>query len=470
MKKLALSLLVTSGLAAAYTGGSWTLGKKIETQMQNFKFANPCYENVKITSTAYKRNLFSSTQELTISYDDPKLSRFNPNGEPFQFKLKNKIVHGPIPGVLGVGAARIDSEIVMDEASKTELKKLFGEKQALQIRTLVSYDQGGTITISSPAAKATIKGDAEVDWKGFNTDIRFENNLAHYKVNGQFNGMTIADTNKKGSITIGTIQFDSNQTQAAPNSCVYMGPTSAKIDTISFDEKKSNTQFSIEKFETSSNSVEKAELLKLDAKFNIAKFRFNQGDISDIQFAMSFNQIHRPSLDSFIKVVQQMSAPDADSIEQQKQMKQLLTTLLQKQPDMSLDRLSFKSKAGETKLVGQLKLSEISTDEINSGLLDMGLLGLLKKIEASSELSFPEAMLADMVNFVEKDPNRGITILSGWTNQLAMFEQMGHLKRDKNILKAKFEFKQGTPLINGNPMGGNPASENSVENAPSTVN
>jgi uncharacterized protein YdgA (DUF945 family) len=145
-------------------------------------------------------------------------------------------------------------------------------------------------------------------------------------------------------------------------------------------------------------------------------------------------------------------AESTDPVAQKAQMEEMMATLLAKKPEFKLERLSFASKSGEAKLTGNVKLSEITKDEISSGIFALGFLGLIQKIEASSELSFPEGMVADMVAMVEKDTNRGTQLLGNWSNQLSMFEQMGHIQREKDMLKSKFEFKQGMALINGKPM------------------
>ena len=453
MKKLVLSLLITSGLAAAYTGGSWTTGKKIEAQMASIKFENPCYENVKITSTSYKRGLFTSTQDITVEYNDPQLGRFSPTGEGLQLKFKNKIVHGPIPGVIGIGAARIDSELVLDEKMKAELKEWFGDKQALQIRTIVSYGQGGSVSMSSPAVKFKAKDGTDIDWKGFQSNMSFDGKLAHYKADAKFNGLEVSNANKTGALSVSAITFDTDRTQASPQSCIYTGTANAKVDSIKFSDKEKAAEFALEKLESSSTVTEKTELLNADSKLKIAKVRFNQGEVSNVQFVAGVNQLHRPTIDAFIKMIQQAGqAESTDPIAQKAKMEEMMATMLAKKPEVTLERLSFASKSGEAKLSGNVKLSEITKDEISSGIFAMGFLGLIQKIEASSELSFPEGMVADIVAMVEKDTNRGTQLLGNWSNQLSMFEQMGHIQREKDMLKSKFEFKQGMALINGKPM------------------
>ena len=161
MKKSSVALAVVAALAVAYPAASWVSGKRLETKLSKTDKKDVLFANFKIVKQTYTRGIFSSKQESTIEFDvagmsptastmslqdqagqdpqDPQdptsAMAADPQPEmpkilkPVQFQIVNYIQHGPVPGIVGIAAGKIDTEFVMDATTKEEIKRIFGDKK-----------------------------------------------------------------------------------------------------------------------------------------------------------------------------------------------------------------------------------------------------------------------------------------------------------------------------------------------------
>jgi uncharacterized protein YdgA (DUF945 family) len=142
---------------SAWSGGA--VVAQLEQRADELKKLSP---NVKIVKQTVERGLFRSTHQVTVqlgcvpaaALDALATSSFDPHpaqpgaapsgappkaGPPIELSIRSVVLHGPLPGLRGVGAASIDSELLVPEAYKTQLQKLIGKQPIVRVHSTIGF-------------------------------------------------------------------------------------------------------------------------------------------------------------------------------------------------------------------------------------------------------------------------------------------------------------------------------------------
>jgi len=113
--------------------------------------------NLKVVKQTVARGLFRSTHEVTVQFgcvppaalDALQAGTGGPGqstpgqaskaGPPIELSWRSVVSHGPLPGFRGVGAAVIDSELLVPEAYKTHVEKLIGKQALLRVHSAIGF-------------------------------------------------------------------------------------------------------------------------------------------------------------------------------------------------------------------------------------------------------------------------------------------------------------------------------------------
>lgn len=482
MKKSSLAIAVVAALAVAYPGAAWLTGKRLEAKLSKTEKNDPVLSKFKIVKQSYKRGVFSSTQEQTYEFrvenlfssalpNSSSASAFQDNevtataetssdeqampqnmralSEPIQISVINHITHGPFPGMFGVAAGKVETELVLDPKVLAEIKKVFGDKKFLQITTLLNYGGGGTMKLSSPDATFNDpNGSTKVEWKGVKAEIGFDEDYKKFQFNFLTPGFKITDQKDSGNFSIGEMKADGNIDRAFGNSMLYLGKTTASIASIEFSSAAIGG-FKAGNITLESDSTAKKDLIDMGIKMGMATFKFGEAEFTNFHYDYSLHNIHGETLN---KMSNEFSAVAKTSVTPNEQMQQMQTIwkkygmeLLKYDPIISLDRLSISGKSGEFKTNASAKLVGVIEADFNMPQ------SILQKLEAQGDLSFAEALIEEVVNMTQKDPNARAMALTMANATITGFEAQGYLTRKEKALTSHMEWKQGKASINGKP-------------------
>lgn len=495
MKKSSLALAVTATLALAYPAVSYLSGQRLEAKLTKGDDATNMLPTLKVVKQDYKRGFFSSVQESTYEFalpDSEKLTAMSlapedegdsateaaelddneptdpskfiarPVTKPFQFTVINRIQHGPIPGIFGVGAGKIDTEIVLPEEVNADIKKLFGDKKFLNIRTVLNYTGGGTIYADSPAITTTIGSTQDkLNWKGIQLKASFEEGYNKFDYHVLSDGAVIEAKDPKNNamvhhFQIGKIKFDGNNQRAYPKSFLFLGKTSFSIDTINYSNSaKADNGFGLKNLLVSSDSTLKNDLIDMSLKLGIDQLQANKKDIGAIHYDYSLKRLHAPSVqkfyEQFITASQGKNQPE-QILALQKSMKELGLEILKHDPIIALDRLSLTGKNGEFKASANVKVVNFQPEDLENPML------LIPKLESKGEINIAEALVQELIENTQTDPNARGMAMSMFNMQLANLETQGYVKREGKNLQSQLVWSKGKLSINGKPYPPSPVA------------
>ncbi len=477
MKKISVTIAVIAALAASYSAASWITGKHLETKLAQTPNQDLFFPAFKVVKQTYRRGLFSSTQESTIELNiaglphkdatppppapDGNAVAANPNEveklenklhQAPQFHIINHIQHGPIPGIVGIAASKVDTELVLDAASMAEIKKVFGEKKFLEIRTVLNYNGGGTVKISSPAINANVgTGQDKLNWKGIGFEIGFDAAYKKLKFDLASPGLEMNAADGSSALKIGEIKMNGNAERAYPEGFIYLGTSKASVHHVAFSNTKTpNVNFAFNDLSLENATTSKNDLIDTAVKFSIAKIELNKTDFGNFHYDYSLTHLHGPTISKLLKDLHsfnQTGNPTGTDSEKTSDLhytwKQLSTELLKHNPVFSLDRLSLTSKGGEFRASATVKLTGADTIDMENPTQ------LLSTLDSVIDISLAEPLVQELVENTQTDPNARTMMLNTFHSQVAALEAQGYIQRNDTTIHSQIVWKEGKLLING---------------------
>ena len=481
-------LAVSAALALAYPAAAYLSGMRLETKLTQTSDAATMFPTIKVVKHNYQRGLFSSVQESTYEFSLPNSDKISamslaedeeadgatdtpddddneptdpsrliprPVTKPLQFTVINRIQHGPIPGILGIGAGKIDTDIVLPEEAQADLKKIFGDKKFLNIRTILNYGGGGTVLADSPAINTTIgRTQDKLHWKGIKIEASFDEGYHKFNYKLQTDGAEIEAKDPKDEalihhFQIGKIMFSGDNQRAYPKSFILLGNTAFSVDSINYSSSaNADSGFSLAKLLVSSTTTLKNDLIDMSLKMGVDQLQANKKDIGAIHYDYSLKRLHAPSVqkfyDTFLKLDNNIQDPQ-QVLALQKSMKQLGLDILKHDPVLALDRLSLTGKNGEVKASADVKIVNFQPEDFENPML------ILPKLESKGQISIAEALVQELIENTQTDPNARSMAMNMFNMQLANLETQGYVKRDGKNLQSQLLWSKGKLSINGKP-------------------
>ncbi|MBR7800688.1 YdgA family protein [Undibacterium fentianense] len=486
MKKSLLAVTVLTALAVAYPSASWVTGKRLEAKLAKLEGQDILFSNFKVVKQTYTRGIFSSTQESTIELDIASMSpkaephRFQENAlqdatqeshaeasaelpevirpKPLQLQVINHIVHGPIPGIVGFAAGKIETELVLDASTLASIKKVFGNKKFLEIRTVLHYTGGGRFRISSPAVVSTVgPSQDKFDWKGLNFEIGFDATYKKLQFDLLSPGLEMIATNGSANLKIGEIKLQGEATRAYPDSIIYLGTTKATINHVSFSNAQaSNKGLILKDVELESTTSSKNDLIDSHLKMGIQDITMNDLKIGRFHYDYSLRNLHGPSFNQFIvdlrKLESQKNDPDA-MLEIEQNWKKYAIEILKHDPVIALDRLGLIGKGGEFKASASLRTVGVTESDFDTPQ------AVLAKIEGLGEIQLDDGLVDDLIDGSQSSPEARNMMRSMFYSQIQTWETQGFINHANKQYKAQISWKEGQFLVNGKPFPALPADQ-----------
>lgn len=480
MKKSSIAIAVVAALAVGYPASAWYTGQRLEAKLNKTEKTDPLLSNFKVVQQSYKRGIFSSTQEqtyelnlasalpgvplpgMTGSFQEgadaqaetpvmtpEQMEELNKLSKPIQIRVINHIKHGPVPGIFGIAAGKVDTELVLDPAVVAEIKKIFGDKKFLEITTILNYSGGGTLKLNSPAFTTTAPGitPTKVDWKGVKMEVGFDEGYNKVSLDLTAPGLDAADANGAANFKMGEIKIKGDAQRVIPGGMIFVGKTKANVASMDFSSQAGDG-FNVKDVSIESDSSHKNDLLEMGIKFGVASIKVKEVELNNFHYDYSVKNIHAPTLNKLaveFSAASKSANPSAQIAAFEGIWKKYAMEFLKYDPSIALDRLSISGKGGEFKTSAKVKLPGVTEADFSNPNI------LMNKVEADMDVSLADPLIEEVINLTQKDPNARSMMLSGAKASIGAMEGQGYILRKDKTLSSQIVWKNGKLTINGKP-------------------
>jgi uncharacterized protein YdgA (DUF945 family) len=477
MKKTWIALIALP--VVAYPAASWYLGKQVQNTLDQQYAQAETLPYIKVVERTYDRGIFSATESVTIEIFGDLMRAMQKtaaeNGdapatpaEPLRLSFHSNIQHGP--WINGLSAATIDSELILPEALQAEAGKLLGDQKPLTAHTVIQLDSSGTSTVRVPAFSSALPAldggePGQLSWDGFEANVRFSADMAHYTMEGKAPRLSIAD-GQGVQMTLTGLRLDGDQQRLlADEPMLYGGTQRFAIESIDLSGPElEGKPVALKQVEYTVDMPAQGDFLDMKAKMSAQVFQIGDGNYGPAHYDLSMNHLHVRTVAQLYKAMMGMYADPAilsgegDPQAALAVLAEPAMALLAHDPEIRIDRLSFNTPQGEARLEAQARLPGITPEEVGNPMM------LIAKLDASGALSLPEALMRDMM--VERtrsqmqayDPEATLTdehlamVNAQLDAQLEQAAGQGYITRGDGLVKSEFAFRNGALTVNGKPF------------------
>jgi uncharacterized protein YdgA (DUF945 family) len=360
---------------------------------------------------------------------------------PIRFTVHNHILHGPVLWFSGLGIARVDSRLVLPATVRANLVRVFGEKSPLQVSTRVRFFGGATTTFSGDARKLQAPGkENTLSYEAFKLVVGYSAHFDDVDVKGRWprlefvgrdNGASIlmegaavsgASHRIRGDLYDGDFELsvDKSRVAGADKQVTEVTDLHYVVDTTVDDD------FMDIALKIGSGAVKAREIEQLGISFEEVHYDFTVRRLHVETLVKMLNAIKA----TYTRPVTLNADADAAMMEP---IKEYGIELLKHDPELVIDRIGVATRDGDAYLKGIFKLKGVTERDLSAGAM-----GMIGKLEA--DLRFEMAQ-----KLVEKMPN-------GLSTVATAIEQ-GYLKRERDLIVSRLEFKKGVLKILGKEQG-----------------
>lgn len=469
LKKVALALVVAAPLAA-YPALSWMLGKGIESTLAEQYSQLESVPYLKVVQRDYQRGVYRSSDTVTFEVFGDLIKTMQDSGEiaidkPLRFIVQTDILHGPFPGWKTLAAASSDSRLILDDKLRAELGQLMGDKQPLRVHTLYRFDGGGASSIDSPAFTARLPGEqgggpTEVDWKGLSLRLEFAPRFSQCALRGEAPGLEMRDGEGMRMVMQG-MHVNASQARIFDDEPMfYAGPVELTIDDIKVGEVSgADDLVRIGKVAVTQEIRHAGEFIDFISRIGADTLMFEGDDYGPVHYDISFNHLHGRSVARLYRQAMALHANPAvlnDEVRAGQAMTVMIepaSELLKHDPVISIDRISFMSPQGESRLAARLTTTGLGMEDLGNPM------AMMTKVQAQAEVQMPEAfvMLAALSGADQTEDDEGEVEVEGLQPEdvsalLVALGEEGYLVREQGLVKVKADFAQGQLSLNGKPF------------------
>lgn len=473
MKKSVGIALAAGALVLAYPAAAWMLGRQVEAaHAEQYRLlAEQPY--TKVVARDYQRSLFGATETVTIELlgdllrDVAKAPR-NAAADPaapaetpqaLRLTLRSTIQHGPLPGLTTLAAAVADSELTVEGEPGEKLAAVLGGQKPLLAHTEYRFTGGGVSRMSSPAFAMDFPADAEgttssVAWDGIHMSVDFAKGMQRYTMQAEAPRLEIKDSAGLRVLLSGLRLDGEQQRMFDDEPLLYAGTQKITVAQFGMTTGKEDGEALLVKQVVYDVAMPaNGDFLDIVARTGAETVQFGAHDYGPAHYDFSFKHLHARTLAKLHRAFMKQSADPAALAAGEANPAKMLAPLaepalelLKYSPEISVDRISFRSPHGEALIAARARLGELKPEEISNPLV------LLGKLDASADIALPEALLAGLGGKGEAGAEAVAMREAMFQQQLAGFAEQGYIQRDGGVLRTKIAFANGQLTINGKPF------------------
>jgi len=136
---------------------------------------------VTVVERNWERGWFTSRQTVTLESALPAGGEARP-----RFTLHNDVLHGPLLGLAGIGAARVKTRIDLPADMQAGIRDTFGPEPALEMTTRVGFLGGGSTVLRSRGRALESFADGEqLTYETARVEVDFSRDLDSYEIDAR---------------------------------------------------------------------------------------------------------------------------------------------------------------------------------------------------------------------------------------------------------------------------------------------
>lgn len=464
-KGVAVGLGAVAVVGAAYVGASVWAGQQVkrhyETQSDTLARQMPF---LKAAQESHEGGVFSSTHTMTWRLGclpqrqpDGSVKR----GEPLQFTVVDRIQHGPLPGFRRLGAAAIDSELVLAETTRQALAEVFGEgKQPLAVRTLVGFDGRYVSTISSPAASiAATEKSPQLNWGGIQATVHGDTSGRSATYDFSLPGFEVIDARQGVTLKLTGFTMRGEAGGDGTSSLLLAGKSEGSLAGMEMSVRPPDGAAS-EPFRMSLGP------LKFDGKATVDKELLSSTSsmtgsgqigatrLDKIEMTASMKRLHVPSYLAMIGTLLDGSMsceadkPEPDPQVVMEAMQKSLAALLPHNPEYSLDKLAVETGGKRGELSYAIAVAGVTEADLQ---LPAPML-LMTKGELKADVRLPVGWIEQLLMSLPGKAQAAAPQPEMVNVMLDQFSAQGLVVREGEFVSASLRFKNGQAEVNGKPL------------------
>lgn len=482
--KIAL-VAVPLALAVAYPASAWVIGKQVESaigEQYQLLAENP---SAKIVERDYQRGLFGATETVTIELFGEMLRTMagqqqaaaggNPEAKalelvkPIRITIRSDIRHGPLPGFSTLAAAVVDSELVLDGELQKQVSAVIGNQKPLQVHTEYRFDGGGVATMKSPAFSTNWAADKGLgrnllSWDGISMSVDFEKGMKRYSLQAEAPKLELKDS-QGGAVLISGLRLEGTQQRVFEDDpLLYAGSQKFTLAEVNVTTAKEGSGPVVLKQVAYAVDIPvNGDFIDIAVKLGAESLQVEKQNYGPAHYDVSVRHLHARTALSFYRTLLKLYSDPALQLAAQSDPTLLLgplskpaLELLKFNPEISIDRLSFRSPEGDATLAARVKLKDFKDEDLGNPMM------LVAKLDASAEVSLPETLVGTLAGSAAASSEKVEEEVSAeeaaaarnekLRQQLAVFIEQGLVQREGSLIKSKLAFSNGQMTINGKPF------------------
>lgn len=450
-------------LGSAVVGGAAFTGVKVKKELQAAASSLPAqWPMVKVVEQQYERGLFSATHAVTLQFGCEADAK--DGGGPLLLTLRQRVQHGPLPGFAGVGAAVIDTEVVLPEASRKAAAAVLGDKSPLTAHTVVGFDGASRTQLAMPAFKFAGPQGQQIEFQGLAGEIDAQADRLRYDV--KMPALSLRATDDKqvdvtmvmsgarahgelrgtGSVWLragrGEAEIAALQISAAPRAGQAAPPL-----TMAFKDLKVSNE----------NTLEKdllASVGRLGGSGAVNGFK-----IDKLEMQASVKRLHAPSYERLLQRLMDTSA-SACGLQQavspqvfMAQVQQDFVALLPYNPEYAMDKLVIESGGKRAEFSYALGIEGATVADLNLPLPALAMSKGKLRGHAKLPVAWVEQMMHGFAGAAGQPPADAAAQAEMMNVMLARMTGDGFVVREGDMLSTQISVDKGQVLVNGKPLG-----------------
>lgn len=463
--------LIALSIALAYPGSAWLIGMRVEQRFAEQYQKLEAQGTLKVVSRDYQRGLFSATETVVLELTpavQAAMSGFKGllptapvDTAPMRVSFRSKIQHGPLAGGTHLGAARVQSELVLEGDAAKAVARVFGQAAPLTVNTRYGFLGGGRSEASSPAVKTSFQNAAgeriDLDWQGLKLASDFSAGLEQYTLEAEMPGAQVSDASGVQLALAGLKITGEFERILGEDSELYAGWTEFTLASAEFQSAAApDKSFSLKKLVYRVDSPLEGDYIDIKARMGAESLSFGDSQYGPAHYDFSLRHLQAKAMQGMQQEIRKMYAdPAAMGAAQSnpavmfESVRAPLTELLKQQPVFSLDRLQFRNTYGETSAKAEIKLVDAQEADFANPM------ALIGKLSLEADISLPEkfALALGGMRSGELTPEQLAQRDAMIAQQLEGMLQQGYLERGGESLKTRIVFAKGALTLNGKPMG-----------------
>lgn len=467
-------------LVLAYPATAWIVGQRVETAIaQNYRLLddNP---SVKIVSRDYQRGLFSATETLTVELlgnvtqamarQRQEAIAANPGVQlppvrPILLTVRSRIQHGPFPGLRSFAAASVDSELVLAGELQKQVEGVLGDQKPLQVRSEYRFDGSGTSTLASPAFSTHWQasegaGHNTLAWGGLSMHVDFAPGMRRYSIRAEAPKLELKGS-RGGQLTLAEMRLEGSQQRVFDDDpLLYSGAQRLTVARLAVAAGESGGEpVEARRVSYEAEIPVNGEFIDLIGRLGSESLRIDGKDYGPAHYDFSLRHLHARTAAAFYRELLRLSSDAEVQLAAQAEPARLFAPLakpalelLKHGPELSVDRISFRSPHGDAALAARVRLKDLQAQDVSNPLL------LLAKLDASADIALPEGLLGEVAGPVaapEGEAATGVLVDPAaqrgelLRQRVAALTAQGFVVREGSLLRSKLAFSNGRLTVNG---------------------